>query len=260
MNVTLPVSALEVCDRARVRHLKPKEQSDVVGEYAEAYECGLITEPLQVFREKGTERYVVADGEHRLLALRRTKIKEVGCQVHEGDELDALRFAIGCNQKHGLRRTKADIYYAFTRVMETTLRDEFRTDTNLSELLGVSVTTVKRYKADWRNDDAGDVRVQKKKTAARQSAEKHSSEPRTNGALKSEHVNGSVGRSQPDESSREIFSPTRIEAPKGSSVDAKSVGAAPPDPERGYASLRAAWDAASDAARSRLLEEEGYEL
>ncbi|KKK89186.1 hypothetical protein LCGC14_2735620, partial [marine sediment metagenome] len=65
---TLPVLSLEVCDQVRVRNQKPKINSDVVQEYAEAYQLGKIDEPLDVFQEQGTERYIVADGENRLLA------------------------------------------------------------------------------------------------------------------------------------------------------------------------------------------------
>jgi hypothetical protein len=174
MNVltrTLPVASLEVCDRTRVRQLKPKPSSDIVQEYAEAYRCRLIVEPLDVFREKGTERCVVADGEHRLLALRQAKIAEVECRIHEGDEVDALDFAMRCNQKHGLRRTKADIYYAFTRIMEIPrLKNKYRTDTELSEQLGVSKRTVERYRVDWRNSEGGDRRTRKAKKEAQENA------------------------------------------------------------------------------------------
>ena len=170
---TLAVSSLEVCDRTRVRHQKPKDSSDIVQEYAEAYECGQILEPLDVFREHGTERYIVADGEHRLLALRRAKIKQIECRLHEGDEVAALDFAIGCNQAHGVRRTERDKYHALVRIMETALRDKYRTDTELSEKLGVSIRTIKRYKVEWRNSEGGDEQVQAKKKNAQARAEKH---------------------------------------------------------------------------------------
>lgn len=200
------VNELEVCDRTRVRHQKPKDGLDVVMEYAEAYQCGLIVEPLDVFREKGTERYLVADGEHRLLALRRAKVKEVECRLHEGDEIAALDFAIGCNQTHGLRRTDRDRYHALTRIMETSLRDKYRTDTELSEKLGVSISTVKRYKAQWRGSDSGDSRVQKKKQVARAGAEKKTTE-----AVRSRSAMVSRDTIQPVENQVEISAATRIE-------------------------------------------------
>jgi hypothetical protein len=175
----LPVANLEICPRVRVRERAPKDGADVVLDYAEAYQCGLITEPLEVFREKGTERYIVADGEHRLLALKRAKRKEVECRLYEGDEIDALDFGIRCNQKHGLRRTKADIYHALVRIMETPrLCDKYRTDTELSEQLGISIATVQRHKTQWRSSSGGDSRARAKKQAAQTSSKKHPGRPK----------------------------------------------------------------------------------
>jgi ParB-like chromosome segregation protein Spo0J len=174
VTTTLPVKALEVCARTRVRKLTPNAGSDIVLEYADAYRSGLILEPLDVFREKRTERYIVADGEHRLLALRRAEVKNVECRLYEGDEVAALDFAIGCNQRHGLRRTKADVYHVLARIMETPqLRDKYRTDSELSEKLGISVRTVQNYRAQWRNSEGGDARVRAAKDEARQQASRH---------------------------------------------------------------------------------------
>ncbi len=172
---TLPVLSLEVCDRVRVRNQKPKINSDVVQEYTEAYQLGKIDEPLDVFQEQGTERYIVADGENRLLALRRAKIENCDCRLHQGDEIAALDFALGCNQAHGLRRTKADKAHAFARIMETPLRKKYKTDTALSAKLGVSIATIARYKADWRVSKGGNRQA---KREAQERAEQHTqSEP-----------------------------------------------------------------------------------
>lgn len=173
--VKLDVSMLEACDRTRVRAQKPKADGDLVQEYAEAYECGLMVEPLDVFRERGTERYVVADGEHRLLALQRAKIKRVECRLHEGDEVAALDFAIGCNHAHGARLTKRDRVHMFERIMETPLRDKYRTDTDLSEKLGVSKRMIAKYKADWRGSESKTQHAAAAKEGAQRSARKNSS-------------------------------------------------------------------------------------
>lgn len=170
---TMQVSALEVCDRTRVRKIRPNINSDIVEEYAEAYKCGLIVEPLDVFQEKGTERFIVADGEHRLLALQRAKIKSVEVRIHSGDEIAAFDYAIGCNHAHGLRRTKADKYHAFEGIMETPLREKYRTDTDLAEKIGVSKATIARYKVDWRNSESADHETRRRKEAAKTSATKN---------------------------------------------------------------------------------------
>lgn len=180
--IQLDPSTLELCDRTRVRKNKPNINSDIVEEYAEAYKCGLIVEPLDVFREKGTERYIVADGEHRLLAMQRAKIKAAECRLHDGDEVAALDFAIGCNHAHGVRRTKADKYHAFERIMETPLKQKYRNDTELSEKIGVSKGTIANYKVQWRNSESADRETRRKKQVALESAEKKTNKglaPRT---------------------------------------------------------------------------------
>jgi predicted transcriptional regulator len=222
----LPVASLEVCDRARVRHQRPKDGSDIVLEYAEAYQCGLITEPLDVFREKGTERYIVADGEHRVLALRRAKIKDAQCRLHEGDEIAALDFAIGCNQSHGLRRTDRDKYHGLARIMETSLREKYRTDTELSEKLGVSVSTVKRYKAQWRDSEGGNARVREKKEAARDSAEKKT--PKTVKERKAMVSNDTI---QAADKTEKTPKPARTEPSKAPTPEpSKPLPKSPPKP------------------------------
>ena len=181
--ITLPVSSLEVCDRVRVRNQEPKSDSDIVQEYAVAYDLGMIDEPLDVFQEQGTKRYIVADGENRLLALRIAELEDVECRLHKGDELAALDFAIGCNQAHGLRRTKADKYHAFERVMETPLRDKYSTDSALADKISVSIATIARYKAEWRDSQGGNRQA---KREAQESAEQHTQSEPINDRLPSE--------------------------------------------------------------------------
>lgn len=231
----MDVASLELCDRTRVRKNRPSIDSDVVEEYAEAYKCGLIVEPLDVFRESGTERYVVADGEHRLLALQRAKVKVADCRIHEGDEVAALDFAIGCNHAHGLRRSKADKYHAFERIMETTLKDTYRTDTDLSEKIGVSKATIARYKVDWRNSESADKQTRRKKQDAKESAERKTRndlEPRAK-------VNG-----EKHEAVSKRDTESKIEKPTWT-----------PEDQHGYDLLKSAWRHSSSTARARFLSE-----
>jgi hypothetical protein len=175
---TLPIAQLETCDRVRVRKVRPKPDSELVLEYAEAYEAGLLLEPLDVFQEKDTKRYVVADGEHRLLAAQRAKIAKVPVRLHEGDEIDAIEFAMRCNQAHGLRLTKADRYHQFCRLMEIQrLKSKYRTDSDLSEQLGVTIRTIHKYKAEWRNSEGGSALVRAAKSQLNGSAAKHPGRP-----------------------------------------------------------------------------------
>lgn len=239
---TMNVTELELCDRTRVRKIRPNINSDVVEEYADAYKCGHIVEPLDVFREKGTERFVVADGEHRLLALQRAKIKTVSVRLHDGDEVAALDYAIGCNHAHGVRRTKADKYHAFERIMETPLKDTYKTDTDLAEKIGVSKATIARYKVDWRNSESGDREIRRKKEKARESAEKNtktSAAPRTK-------LNGTK---------HEVVSKRDTPAPKKEEAEEVDSGWTKADEKTSAAVLDAlsalgdAWKAATRAAQ-----------
>ncbi len=228
---TLRVDQIEICDRARVRDAKPKQDGDIVRDYAEAYQCGLILEPLEVFNEPGTERYIVADGEHRLLALRSAGIKEVEVRIHKGDEIDALDFAIDCNQTHGLRRSKKDKYKSFRRIMETKLKDKYRTDTELSEKLGVSKRTVSYYKAEWRGSDGGSKKAQANKKQARQSAAKNTNKLTDEQRKVAKQVRDSHKRELPAE-------------PQWTKAD-----------EESYGNLLDAWTAATEAAQQQFIRE-----
>lgn len=246
---TLKVAQLEVCDRTRVRYQTPKTASDIVQEYADAYRCGLLLHPLDVFREKGTERYIVADGEHRLLALKAAKIEEVDVLLHEGDEIAALDFAIGCNQTHGLRRTKLDRYRAFTRIMETpALRSKYRTDTDLADKVGISIRTVAEYKAQWRDSESGDKRVRATKEKARSKAEKH------NGV---EHRE--VAAPTPEPPAKKTKTMTAEQKAIGKEVRESISRAAAPAPawttedQHALALLDSAWNKATLPARAKFM-------
>ena len=230
----LPVNSLETSSRVRVRQQKPKEGGDVVLDYADAYKCGLIVEPLDVFQEPGTERYLVADGEHRLLGLVKAKIKEVEVRVHQGDEVAALDFALGCNHAHGLPRTKADKYRAFCLIKETPeLDDKYRTDSEKSEKIGVSTRTIKTYGADWRESQSSNQRVRRLKESAKDNAKK-----KTNIRVKTN-------------SDGEALHHTKPLKDKGKAQGARSRGNPEwtAEDEQTFKGLKSAWDAATTAAR-----------
>src|SRR5258708_6548944 len=77
-----------------------------VAEYAEAMARGDCFPPVVVFQNDGD--VVLADGFHRVKAARRAKLKHLLAEIRQGGRSDALRFALGANHKHGLRRTNGD--------------------------------------------------------------------------------------------------------------------------------------------------------
>ena len=77
-----------------------------VSDYAEAMSDGAEFPPIIVFGD-GT-RYYLADGFHRVASAKRLQREEISATVYEGGFADALRYALGANTLHGLRRTNAD--------------------------------------------------------------------------------------------------------------------------------------------------------
>jgi uncharacterized ParB-like nuclease family protein len=77
-----------------------------VADYAEALAAGAKFPPVIVFHDGS--RYVAADGFHRIQAASKIGAAQIECDVRRGGKTDALKFALGCNAHHGLRRTNAD--------------------------------------------------------------------------------------------------------------------------------------------------------
>ena len=82
----------------------------IVAEYAAAYRDGKKLPPLEVFYDDTV--YWLADGFHRLFAAKDEKMERVWCNVHRGNQRDALLASVGANDEHGLRRSKADRLHA----------------------------------------------------------------------------------------------------------------------------------------------------
>ena len=93
--------------------------SRIVKEYASDMQAGANFPPITVFSPEGSQRYIVADGFHTLEAAREVGYESFPCNLYVGDVRDALEYALGCNDKHGLRRTNKDKRHA----VEMALRD-----------------------------------------------------------------------------------------------------------------------------------------
>lgn len=80
----------------------------VIADYADAYKRKVVFPPLVVFSANGKPPYMIADGMHRASAATKAGVKLVLCEIYTGGPSDCLRFALGANATHGLRRTSAD--------------------------------------------------------------------------------------------------------------------------------------------------------
>lgn len=79
---------------------------EVYMDYRDKVLAGVEFPPLDVFFD-GSD-YWLADGFHRFYGHREAKKASVKCNVHNGTVRDAILFAVGANQSHGLRRTQKD--------------------------------------------------------------------------------------------------------------------------------------------------------
>lgn len=119
---------------------------DTVVDYAEAMERGDKFPAVTVFTD-GAD-YYLADGFHRVEALRRIGKKSVMAELQNGEYKDALLYALKANSTHGLRRTNADKRHALE--MAWNAREHLfggePSDALLADVCGVTRLTVRNWK------------------------------------------------------------------------------------------------------------------
>lgn len=79
---------------------------DAIESYAEEMKRGAEFPPVTIFYDGS--KYWLADGFHRLLAVKRNGGTEITADVQPGSRIDALKHALGANATNGLYRTNAD--------------------------------------------------------------------------------------------------------------------------------------------------------
>jgi hypothetical protein len=71
----------------------------VITEYAEAYGQGIELPPIEVYFDQAL--YWLADGFHRVRALRQIGRDVAIANVYPGGQRDAILHAVGANETHG---------------------------------------------------------------------------------------------------------------------------------------------------------------
>jgi hypothetical protein len=130
--------------------------TDTVKDYAEQYrhqaEPGYNGEhfpPVVLFFD-GTS-FWMGDGFHRYSGRSLAGFKDIPAEVREGDNRDALLYAVGCNTTHGLRRTREDKAAA----VQSLLKDPewAKASSNwIAEVCNVSHTFVDDFRASTCNN------------------------------------------------------------------------------------------------------------
>lgn len=105
----LDLNEIEATAGTQVRRALDKA---VIHDYGEAMLAGALFPSLTVFSPKKSERYILADGFHRLEAAKDCGYESFPCEVFSGSVHDALEFALGANTEHGLRRSNKDKRHA----------------------------------------------------------------------------------------------------------------------------------------------------
>ena len=124
-------SVIQLNNEARVE-TRAEMDENTIEDYAEAMRAGAKFPPVVVFDNK--VGFWMSDGCHRVEAADRAGLTTIKAEVRIGGRLEALKYALGANARHGLRRTNADK----RRCVETALQ-EFpdESDRAIAKLCGV---------------------------------------------------------------------------------------------------------------------------
>ncbi|MEI8372581.1 MAG: ParB/RepB/Spo0J family partition protein [Planctomycetota bacterium] len=127
------------------RDVQPRVETDsnTVKEYAERLVAGDKLPPVVVFFDG--ETYWLAEGFHRLAALKKAGTKQIDCIVIDGTKADAQWHALQSNITHGLRRSVEDKQRAVVMALKHPNGAKM-SDRQIAELVGVSPTMVGQHR------------------------------------------------------------------------------------------------------------------
>ena len=113
-----------------------------VADYGERMIAGDHFPPVVVFYDG--QDFILSDGFHRVRAAKLAKFDKIEAEIHKGTRLDALKFSLAANHRHGLRRSNEDKRHSITVALK-----EFSdlSDRAIAALCGVthpSVSAVRR--------------------------------------------------------------------------------------------------------------------
>lgn len=122
----------------------------IVDEYGEAAKAGAKFPPMVAFFDSKEDKYFLADGFHRYFGYERYGIKEFEVDVRNGTDKDALKFALGCNNEHGYRRTNKDKLHCVKMAVK-----EFNSlsDRAVADLCNVSHTMVAEVRKEMEPEE-----------------------------------------------------------------------------------------------------------
>lgn len=127
-----------------------------VAEYAEAMIRGDRFPPVIVFQSD--EGLILADGFHRVRSAKQAGFETITAEIRQGTRLDALRYSLGANHTHGLRRTNEDKRHAVSLALREL---SHLSDRIIAGMCGVSVTFVGNARRELSIVDSSSKRLGK---------------------------------------------------------------------------------------------------
>jgi hypothetical protein len=97
---------LKKITRSEDIQIRANLSKEVFSAYAESMLAGEDFPPVTVFQHG--DEFVLADGFHRFMAAECSGHAAIQAEVRNGDRVEALKFALQANTRHGLRRSNAD--------------------------------------------------------------------------------------------------------------------------------------------------------
>lgn len=140
---------LDKIDTNAGTQIRARVDLETVDQYAEAMADGAQFPPVTVFDDGN--QFILADGFHRVMAAARNGFNDILADVRKGTKLDALKFALGANAAHGLRRTNADK----RRSVELALQEWPKlSDREIAKICAVSNNFVGEVRSQLSSDDS----------------------------------------------------------------------------------------------------------
>lgn len=124
--------------------LSPREgvNNDIVDDYRDCFDQ---LPPIVVFKITDREKYILADGWHRLAAAKQLGMEQIEAQVLFGTLDQAKEYALIANLKHGLPLTRKEKRHVIAEFLK--LHSE-RSNNWIAEDLGASDTTIDKIRRE----------------------------------------------------------------------------------------------------------------
>lgn len=138
-----------------------KLSDTVVKQYAklmkgdEKKEVAPVQFPLMVVYKDANGSYYLADGYHRIEAMKLNGVKEADFEVKLGSKKDAIIYNITANVSHGLRMTNKDKKNAVLRLLSLEGSEKLSAR-EIAKICGVDHKTVTKYRHEKDDIEAGE--------------------------------------------------------------------------------------------------------